>query len=260
MAGCSSDKAAKDSKKAAAPDRIQGKAQVNLAETTANDLALNADGPSVYLVDGVRRYRLFFNKAAVTVDAGKEYVAEGVYAQRVIDDIGDPDQGKNGYPLQSSCDRVIRTAWPGLAFDVTDLHSSVLRARIKRYPARPIFLVTKLTPASSKEGSGGTAESKKNVEAEEDIPEITVPAEKQRALLAEGPTVQPAPLWEAAGGTAKCKVLIGGDGKIADLETGAQLCEAVPWSQFRFQPTVQKGHPVKVHSEVEVKFEPRKQL
>jgi hypothetical protein len=258
MAGCSSDKAAKDSKKAAAPDRIQGKAQVNLAETTANDLALNADGPSVYLVDGVRRYRLFFNKAAVAVDAGKEYVAEGVYAQKLIDDIGDPDQGKNGYPLESSCDRVIRTAWPGLAFDVTDLHSSVLRARIKRYQARPIFLVTRLTPASSKESGANTAESKKNVEAEEDIPEITVPAEKQRALMAEGPTVQPAPLWEPAGGTAKCKILIGGDGKIADLETGAQLCEAVPWSQFRFQPTVQKGHPVKVHTEVEVKFEPRK--
>jgi hypothetical protein len=256
--GCSSDKAEKDSKKAAAPDRIQGKAQVNLAETTANDLALNADGPSVYLVDGVRRYRLFFNKA-VSVDAGKEYVAEGVYAQKVIDNLGDPDQGKNGYPLQSSCDRVIRTAWPGLAFDVTDLHSSVLRARIKRYPARPIFLVTKLTPAASKEAGANAAESKKNVEAEEgDIPEITVPAEKQRALLVEGATVQTAPLWEPAAATAKCKVLIGGDGKIADLETGAQLCEAVSWSQFRFQPTVQKGHPVKVHTEVEVKFEPRK--
>jgi hypothetical protein len=258
IAGCSSNQAAKDSKKAAAPDRIQGKAQVNLAEANANDLALNAGGPSVYLVDGVRRYRLFFNKP-VTVDAGKAYVAEGVYAQKVIDDIGDPDQGKDGYPLQASCDRVIRTAWPGLAFDVTDLHSSVLRARIKRYPARPIFLVTKLTPATSTESDGKAAGSK-NVEAEEgDIPEITVPAEKQRALLVEQPTTaQQAPLWEPAATTAKCKVLIGADGKISDLETGAQLCESVTWSQFRFQPTVQKGHPVKVHSEVEVKFEPRK--
>jgi hypothetical protein len=258
IAGCSSNQAAKDSKKAAAPDRIQGKAQVNLAETNANDLAVNAGGPSVYLVDGVRRYRLFFNKP-VTVDAGKAYVAEGVYAQKVIDEIGDPDQGKDGYPLQASCDRVVRTAWPGLAFDVTDLHSSVLRARVKRYPARAIFLVTKLTPASSTESGGKAAESK-NVEAEEeDIPEITVPADKQRALLVEGPTAaQQAPLWDPSATTAKCKVLIGADGKVADLETGAQLCEAVQWSQFRFQPTVQKGHPVKVHTEVEVKFEPRK--
>jgi hypothetical protein len=259
LGGCSSKPGEGDSKKAAATrDRIQGKAQVNLAETTANDLALNAGGPSVYLVDGVRRYRLFFNKP-VTVDAGKEYVAEGVYAQKTIDDIGDPDQGKDGYPLQASCDRVIRTAWPGLAFDVTDLHSSVLKARIKRYPARAIFLVTKLTPASAKESGAEPAGSKKNVEAEEeDIPEITVPADKQRALLVESPPVQAAPLWEPTAATARCKVLIGGNGKIADLETGAQLCEAVPWSQFRFQPTVQKGHPVKVHTEVEVKFEPRK--
>ena len=58
LGGCSSDQAAKESKKAAAaPDRIQGKAQVNMAETTANDGALNAGGPTVYLIDGVRRYR-----------------------------------------------------------------------------------------------------------------------------------------------------------------------------------------------------------
>src|SRR5690242_14022146 len=84
LGGCSNNPADKESKKAAAaPDRIQGKAQVNLVETTANDGALNAGGPSVYLVDGVRRYRLFFNKP-LPVDAGKEYVAEGVFAQKAI--------------------------------------------------------------------------------------------------------------------------------------------------------------------------------
>jgi hypothetical protein len=255
--GCSSDRPASESKKAAATDKIQGRAQVNLVETAANDAALNAGGPSVYLVDGVRRYRLFFNKP-VTVDAGKEYIAEGVYAQKTIDEIGDPDQGKNGYPLQASCDKVVRTAWPGLAFDVTDLHSSVLRARVKRYPARPIFLVTRLTPVTSKSGGTDSAEAKKNVEAEEDAPAITVAADKQRALLVEGATTQTAPLWEPTGGTARCKVLIGTGGKISELETGAQLCENVPWSQFRYQPTVQKGHPVQVHTEVEVRFDPRK--
>jgi hypothetical protein len=32
----------------------------------------------------------------------------------------------------------------------------------------------------------------------------------------------------------------------------------VPWSQFRYQPPVQNGHPVKVSTEVEVRFDPRK--
>src|ERR1700719_1509227 len=147
MAGCSSEPGAKASKAAAAPDRIQGKAQILLTESTASDAAMNAGGPSVYLVDGLNRYRLFFNKA-FPVEAGKEYVAEGVYAQKAIDAIGDPDQGKNGYPLESSCDRVVRMAWPGLAFDVTDGHVTNLRAKVKRYPARPIFLVTRIEHAT----------------------------------------------------------------------------------------------------------------
>jgi hypothetical protein len=55
-----------------------------------------------------------------------------------------------------------------------------------------------------------------------------------------------------------CKVTIGPDGKIAALDTGKQLCEIVPWSQYRYHPTVKGGHPVKVSTEVEVRFEPRK--
>ena len=140
-------------------------------------------------------------------------------------------------------------AWPGLAFDVTDMHVSVLRVRVNRYPARPVLLVTQLTPVSSEE-------PKKAAEAEEK--EVTVAAEKQRALMTEGPTVQPAPLWAPAGGTARCKVIIDKDGKISELLTGAQLCEAVPWSKFHYQPPVQGGHPVKVNTEVEVRFEARK--
>jgi hypothetical protein len=253
--GCSGGPSAKESKKAApAPDKIQGKAETNPRASTAADAALNAGGPSVQLVDGLRRYRLFF-KTAVEVVPGEEYIAEGVYAQRAIDEIGDPDQGKNGYPLKSSCERVVKMAWPGLAFDVTDLHTSVLSAWVKRYPARPIFLVTRLLPAASKEGD---APKPKQDAAAEDIPEISVAADKQRALLIEGPTVQPAPLWAPEGGTVHCKLVIDKDGKVSELKTGVQLCESVPWSQFRYKPTGRGGHPVNVNTEVEVRFEPRK--
>jgi hypothetical protein len=210
----------------------------------------------VYLWDAERRYRLFVRKA-VQVGHGKEYIAEGVYAQKAIDEIGDPDQGKNGYPLQSSCERVIKMAWSGLGFYEADERATVLRRVVNRYPARPVFLVTRLLPVTSKESGAVSAEPKPGAE-EKDIPEVSVPAEKQRALLIEGPTVQTAPLWEPAGGTVRCKILIDTEGKISELQTGAQLCEGVRWSQFRYQPLVQRGRPVKVKTEVEVRFEPRK--
>jgi hypothetical protein len=251
LAGCSSKPPAKP---AAAPDKIQGKAQVVLAETTALDTSLNAGGPSVYLlVDGLNRYRLFFNKAS-QVEPGKEYIAEGVYAQRAIDAIGDPDQGKNGYPLEVSCGSVVRTAWPGLSFDMTDSYSTSLCAKVKRFPARPVFLVTSIQPVAA-----DSAKQKKDAEAvESEAPEVSVPADKQRALLVDGPTVLPAPLWEPTGGTARCKVVIDEQGKIAELDSGAQLCETVPWSKFRYQPTAKGGHPARVNTEVEVRFDPRK--
>jgi hypothetical protein len=256
LAGCSSKPPAEESKKAgAALEKIQGKVQV-LAEPTSAEAALGAGGPSVVLWEGVRRYRLFVRKP-VQVDPGKEYIAEGVYAQKAIDEIGDPDQGKNGYPLQSSCETVVRRAWTGLGFYEADEHASVLRQMVKRYPARPVFLVTQLTPVPPKQGADAAAEAKKAAE-EKDIPEIAVAADRQRALLKEGPTVQTAPLWEPAGGTVQCKVVIDQEGKVSELQTGVQLCEAVPWSQFRYEPTVQGGRPVKVKTEVEVRFEPRK--
>jgi hypothetical protein len=259
LGGCSSEPPAKESKKAGtAPDKIQGKAQVLVESSGASDAALNAGGPSVYLWEGAHRYRLFL-KTAVEVVHGNEYIAEGVDAQKAIDEIGDPDQGKNGYPLASSCDRVVRMAWSGLAFDAADTDASVLRARVQRYPARSVFLVTKIRPVTSKESSTASAEPKKDAAVEEkNIPEVSVAGDKQRALLIEGPTVQTAPLWEPAGGTVRCKVVINPEGKISELETGAQLCETVPWSQFRYQPPVQGGHPVTVKTEVEVRFEPRK--
>jgi len=249
LAGCSSKPSAGVSGKSRTLDKIQGKSQILLTETTATDAALNADGPSVYLIDGLRRYRLFFNKA-IKVDAGKEYVAEGVYAQKAIDAIGDPDQGKNGYPLQSSCDKVIGTTWPGMAFDVTDADSTALCEKVKRYPARPVFLVISLTEAPE--------EAKKPAAAEEEAPEVTVPADKQRALLISGPASLPAPLWAPNGGPVNCKVEIGTDGKISELDTGAQLCESVDWSQFSYKPTLKGGKPVEVKTEVAVTFEPRK--
>ena len=254
LAGCSSQQNAKASKPAPAPDKIQGKAQILLDETTASDAAMNAGGPSVYLRDGLNRYRLFFNKS-FQVEAGKEYIAEGVNAQKTIDAIGDPDQGKNGYPLQSSCDRVVRMAWPGLAFDVTDGHVANLRAKVKRYPARPIFLVTRIEPVTS---AADSAKQKDTEAGKKEAPEVSVPADKQRALLTEGPTAMTAPLWEPTGGTARCKVVIDEEGKIAELNSGSQLCETVPWSQFRYKPTLKGGHPVRVNTEVEVRFDPRK--
>ena len=138
--------------------------------------------------------------------------------------------------------------------DVSDGYASLLRNRVKRYPARPLFLVVRIQPAESGTGS---AEAKKEDE-DESVPEVSVPADKQKAFLLEGPTVQPAPLWEPAGGTVRCKVVIDPKGKISSLETGEQLCESVPWDQFRYQAPVERGHPVKVKTEVEVRFEPRK--
>ena len=259
LGGCSSQPSAEQSKKAGtAPDKIQGKAQVLVESGGAMDAALNAGGPSVYITESARRYRLFFRTATELVQ-GNEYIAEGVYAQKVIDDIGDPDQGKGGYPLASSCERVVRMVWSGLPMDAIGLQAEVLRARVKRYPARPVFLVTRIRPVKPADSSTASAEPKKDDAAKEkDIPEVSVAGDKQRAFLIEGSTVRPAPLWEPAGGTVRCRVVISPEGKISELETGTQLCETVPWSEFRFQPPVQRGHPVKVKTEVEMRFEPRK--
>lgn len=247
LAGCSNPP---PKKQAAAPDKIHGKAQIVTNETSALDASMNADGPSVYLLDGLNRYRLFFH-TPFQVEPGKEYVAEGILAQKAIDAIGDPDQGKNGYPLKSSCSTVVNTAWPGLAFDLADGYTESLHDRVGRYPARPVFLVTKIEPAGSAKETADTGA------AENEAP-VSVPADKQRALLIAGPTTLPAPLWEPSGGTVRCKVMIDAEGKIAELNSGAELCEAVPWSQFRYKPTVKSGHPVGVDTEVEVTYTPRK--
>ena len=259
LVGCSSQPSANESKKAAAAlDKIQGKAQVLTESGGASDAALNAGGPSVYLWVGARRYRLFL-RTPVEVVHGDQYVAEGIYAQKAIDEIGDPDQGKNGYPLQTSCERVVTTAWKGLPFDAIDSQAAVLRAIVKRYPARAVFLVAQIRPVTATESGAASAEPKKEAAAEEKtIKEVSVAADKQKALLMEGSPVQTAPLWEPEGGTVSCKVVIDPAGKISELESTAQLCETVPWSKFRYQPPVQGGHPVKVKTEVEVRFEPRK--
>lgn len=234
------------------PDKIQGKAQVALSETTQLDASINGGGPTVYLIDGLNRYRLFFDKA-VPVDAGKEYIAEGVYAQKLIDGLGDPNQGKNGYPLQSSCDTVVRTAWPALSFDVVDSYSTSLCAKVKRFPARPVFMVAQIMPVTN---SG--KQTKDSGTDEKEVHEVSVPADKQRALLVAGPTVLTAPLWDPTGETVHCKVVIDEEGKIAELDSGSELCESVPWIQFRYQPPVKGGHPVRVNTEVEVRFDSRK--
>ena len=257
LGACSSephDKQAQTS--AAATDRIQGKIQVLAQAFGSADASLNEGSPVVYLWQGVRRYTLYFRKP-IDVVQGNEYVVEGVNAQRVIDEIGDPDGGRNGYPLLSSCERVVRMAWSGLPFDEIDGRASALRARVKRYPARPVFLVVRTRPATPAESAASAGREAGTGGNEESIPEVSVAAETQSASLIAGPTVLPAPLWETAGGTVHCQVMIDAEGKIYELATGMQLCEAVPWSQFRYQPLVQAGHPVKVKTEVEVRFQPR---
>ena len=80
LVGCSSQPSGSESKKAeTAPDRIQGKAQV-LTEVGggASDAALNAGGPSVYLWEGAKRYRLFLRTPVEVVhgDDGAEAPGE----------------------------------------------------------------------------------------------------------------------------------------------------------------------------------------
>jgi hypothetical protein len=256
--GCSSKPSADEAKKAAIKlERIQGKAQVLIEGGGAMDAALNAGSTSsVYIWEGTRRYRLFF-KTPYEVTHGDEYIVEGIHAQKVIDDIGDPDQGKNGYPLLSSCRRVVTMVW-SLPFDAIELNAQVLRTRVNRYPARAVFLVTRLQAKSTASGTVSGAEKKDDPAKGKNVPEVSVAAEKQRTFLIEGAPVQTAPLWDPNGGTVSCKVTIGPDGIIASLDTGKQLCETVPWSQYRYQPPVRGGHPVKVSTEVEVRFEPRK--
>jgi hypothetical protein len=258
LGGCADERSADKSKNSrAVRDKIQGMAQIILTETNQTDQALSAGGPSVYLWQGSRRYRLFL-KTPFEIEGGQHYTVEGVNAQKVIDEIGDPDQGATGYPLLSSCKRAVTTAWPGMSLDVTDGHALALRDRVRRYPARPVFLVTRIEPVSSEESGGGSAAAKKSsASGDKDIPEISVAAEKQQALLITGPTLQKAPLWEPGGAVVRCKVLIDAEGKISELQTGAQLCEAVPWPEFSYRPTVQRGHPVRVKTEIEIRFEPR---
>lgn len=249
LAGCSSTPAANQAAKAAAAiEKIQGKAQV-IEGASDGDSALNLGGSPVYLWVGAHRYRLFLHKAAELAH-GKEYIVEGIDAQKAIDAIGDAAGGKNGYPLPDSCAQVVKMAWGALAFDDADAQASLLRGRIARYPARTVFLVTKVTPVDNP-----TPDAK---EAEKGIPEIEAPAEKQKALLAEGSPTLTAPLWQPDGGTATCKVEIGSKGTVDTLNSGSQLCEAVQWEKFRYQPTMQGGKPVRVKTDVEVKFEPKK--
>jgi hypothetical protein len=129
-----------------------------------------------------------------------------------------------------------------------------LRNRAGRYPARPILLVTRITSAPDKEAG----KAPEDADEEEDVNAVPVPADKQKAQLIEGTTVLPSPLWAPTGDKIRCKVIIGPDGKIAKLDTGAQLCEAVQWAQFSYKPTIRGGRPVSVKTEVEVLYEPRK--
>jgi hypothetical protein len=254
LSGCSSAPPAGEAKKAAPKvDKIQGRVQVFVDPGLAGDADLNGGGSTLRLWQNKRQYRLFTRKTMELVH-DNQYVVEGINAQKVIEEIGDPDQGKKGYPLRSSCERVVKMAWSGLPFDEVDVKAAVLKARVSRYPARTVFLVTKLRPATAEEIAAAPKETPK----EEDLPSITVPAAKQRALLIEGPTTQTAPLWEPAGKTVSCKLIIDTKGKVLELETGAQLCEIVDWSKFSYKPTLQAGKPINVKTEVEVVFEPRK--
>jgi hypothetical protein len=253
LGGCSSQPSDSEAKKPEIPlQKVQGKVRVVPDQTASGDGSLNAGGPSLYLWKGKRFYRLFPKRGLTLVD-GADYIVEGVNAQKVIDEIGDPDQGKKGYPLLSSCARVVKMAWGGLSFEESDLKAGVLRTRVARYPARAVLLVVRIEPATSKDGA-----KKEAAGEEKDLPTVAVAAAKQSGSLIAGSLVQPAPLWEPAGGPVRCKVVIDREGKVSELETGAQLCENFNWDQLRYKPLAQGGHPVQVRTEVEVRFKPRK--
>ncbi len=258
LGGCSSKPAADQAKKTApAPDKIQGKLQL-LPPEGAVDAAMNAGGDSsVFLWVGPRRFRLFL-RTRPELEHGKQYAVEGVWAQRVIDEIGDPANGANGYPLDTSCRKVVTTAWKNLAFDAIDTQSGFVCSVIKRHPARPLFLVTKIQEATAEEGASAAGKKKDEAQKDGKFREVTVPAEKQRALLVESAPAQMAPLFQPAGGKENCKVFIDPEGKVSELLSTRPLCEAVDWGKYRYKPTVSGGGPVYVNSEVEVRFDPRK--
>lgn len=256
LLGCSSKPPASEAKKTQIPlQKVQGTVRVVL---DPGDQTLNAGGQALYLWKGKRLYRLF-TRRTLTLTDGSEYIVEGVNAQKAIDEIGDPAQGKQGYPLLSSCERVVKMAWSNLSFEEVDLKAGILRTRVARYPARTVLLVVKVEPAPPRltNKASETAGSEDAID-DESVPIVTVAADKQRASLIEGSPVQLAPLWEPAGATVSCKVIIGTKGKIAELDTGAQLCEAFDWDKLRYQPLLKAGKPVRVKTEVEVRFDPRK--
>ena len=90
LASCSSAPPASEAKKAQIPlDKIQGRIQVLVDNSGGTgDAALNPGGAAVYLWVGPQRFRLF-SRTLMEVTHGKDYVVEGVNAQKVIDEIGD---------------------------------------------------------------------------------------------------------------------------------------------------------------------------
>jgi len=256
LSGCSSTPPAGDAKKTQIPlQKVQGKVRVVL---DPGDQPLNAGGPALNLWKGKRLYRLFSRRTRTLAD-DSEYIVEGINAQKAIDEIGDPAQGKQGYPLLSSCQRVVKMAWGNLSFEEIDLKAGILRDRVARYPARTVLLVVKVEPAPPKlTNKASETAGSEGAEDDESTPIVKVAADKQRASLIEGSPVQTAPLWEPAGATVSCKVVISTKGRVAELETGAQLCEAFDWDKLRYQPLEKAGKPVRVATEVEVRFEPRK--
>jgi hypothetical protein len=251
LGGCSSQPAADQAKKAAPLDKIQGRLQL-LPSENSTDAALNAGGTSAFIWVGPRRFRLFLTTRPELVH-GDQYAVEGIWAQKLIDSIGDPANGANGYPLDDSCRKVVTTMWKNLAFDAIDTQSGLVCSVIKRRPGRPLFLVAKIEPVTLDD-----AAKKKAAADKEKHPEIDVPADKLKAQLIESAPVETAPLFQPAGGKETCKVYINDQGKVSELLSGRPLCEAVDWSKYSWKPTLQGGKPVWVNSEVEVTFSPRK--
>jgi hypothetical protein len=164
---------------------------------------------------------------------GSEYVVEGVNAPKVIDDIGHADMGRNGFPLLAA---TVSSGWRRADCPLMkSTRASVLRAAVKRYPARPVFLVVRMRPATQEESAASADRAAGAKGNHENAAEVSVEAQKQSASLIAGPTVLTAPLCEPGGGTVRCQVMIDTEGKTAELRTGMQLTEVVPWSEFRYR-------------------------
>lgn len=101
LSGCSSTPPAGEAKKAAPDIQGPGQAANHGYRHRRERFRSQRRGPSVFIWEGMQQYRLFSKRTANVVD-GEHYIVEGIHAQKMIDEIGDP----NGARAAILCCRV----------------------------------------------------------------------------------------------------------------------------------------------------------